>query len=298
MSRAQARWCWLMIAPATLGLLIFTVGPILTSLWLSFTDYDVVSTPHFVGVANYRYLLTADPSFWVSVKVTALYALGSVPLGLFAALAVAMLLNLDVPFRGAFRTLYYLPSLLPATVSGVLWAWIFQPTDGALNHLLAAAGIHGPAWTQSTSWALPALIIMSVWSYGGAMVIFLAGLQESPKALHEAAALDGASPWTRFRTVTWPAITPVVFFNLTMGLIGAMKAFDQAFAFGQSNGAGVGGPARATLFYVLNLYTKAFEHFHMGLASAMAWILFAFVGALTYLNFVLSKRWVHDEAAS
>lgn len=283
-----------MISPVVLGLVVFTIGPMLTSLWLSFTDYDVVNSPNFVGTANYKYLLTADPAFWVSVKVTALYAIGSVPLGLFAALAVAMLLNAEIPFRGAFRTLYYLPTLLPATASGVLWAWIFHPTDGALNRMLLKVGVHGPAWTQSPSWALPALIIMSIWSYGGAMVVFLAGLQDAPRHLHEAAALDGAGAWLRFRTVTWPALTPTVFFNLTMGLIGAMKAFDQAFAFGQS-GPGIGGPARATLFYVLNLYTKAFEHFHMGQASAMAWMLFAVIALLTALNFRLSKRWVHEE---
>ena len=285
-----------MIAPVVIGLIVFTVGPMLISLWLSFTEYDVVSAPRFVGVANYQYLATADPSFWVSVKVTALYALASVPLGLFTALAVAVLLNLDVPFRGAFRTLYYLPTLLPATVSGILWAWIFHPTDGALNRMLAGVGIHGPAWTQSPSWALPALIIMSIWSYGGAMVVFLAGLQGTSRTLLEAAALDGAGPWRRFRVVTWSALTPVVFFNLTMSLIGAMKTFDQALAFGQS-GPGIGGPARATLFYVLNLYSKAFEHFHMGLASAMAWMLFAGISLLTYLNFRLSKRWVHEEGA-
>jgi multiple sugar transport system permease protein len=281
-SRQQARWCWLMIAPVALGLVVFTVGPMLTSLVLSFTNYDVVSRPHFVGGANYGYLLASDPSFWVSVRVTALYAFGSVPLGLFAALAVAMLLNADIPARGALRTLYYLPT--------------FQPTDGALNRLLAEAGVKGPAWTQSPSWALPALILMSVWSYGGAMVVFLAGLQDSPKTLHEAASLDGAGAWRRFWVVTWPALTPTVFFNLTMGLITALKAFDQAFAFGQS-GPGIGGPARATLFYVLNLYTKAFQHFHMGLASAMAWILFAVIAVLTAVNFWLSKRWVHEGGA-
>lgn len=295
-NREQVRWCWLMIAPVVIGLFVFTIGPMLTSLYLSLTSYDVVSTPKYVGAENYRYLLTADPAFWVSVKVTALYAFGSVPLGLFVALAVAMLLNMDVPFKGAFRTLYYLPTLLPATASGVLWAWIFHPTDGALNRSLSAVGVTGPAWTQSPSWALPALIIMSVWSYGGAMVVFLAGLQDTPKMLHEAASLDGAGQIRRFWVVTWPTLTPVVFFNLTMSLIGAMKAFDQAFAFGQS-GPGIGGPARATLFYVLNLYTKAFEHFHMGLASAMAWILFAVIGALTALNFYLSRRWVHEGAA-
>lgn len=291
---SQAKWCWLMISPVVFGLLVFTLGPMLASLYLSFTNYDVVSQAKFVGLANYHYLLTADPSFWVSVKVTALYALGSVPLGLFSAFAVAMLLNAEIPFRGAFRTLYYLPTLLPATVSGVLWAWIFQPKEGVLNHLLGAAGIHGPAWTQSPSWALPALIIMSIWGYGSTMVVFLAGLQDTPRTLHEAAMLDGASAVKRFRVVTWPAVTPVAFFNLTMGLIGAMKAFDQAFAFGQS-GPGIGGPARATLFYVLNLYNKAFEHFHMGLASAMAWMLFAMIAALTWLNFRVAKHWVHED---
>ncbi len=292
---SQSRWCWLMIAPVAVGLLIFTVGPMLVSLMLSFTDYDVVSRPSFVGSANYHYLLTADPSFWVSVKVTAMYAAASVPLGLFTALAVAMLLNMEVPFRGLFRTLYYLPTLLPATASGVLWAWIFHPTDGALNRMLLSVGVRGPGWTSSPSWALPALIIMSVWSYGGAMVVFLAGLQGASKTLLEAAGLDGAGPWKRFCVVTWPSLTPVVFFNVTMSLIGAMKTFDQAFAFGTS-GPGVGGPARATLFYVLNLYSKAFEHFHMGLASAMAWILFAAIGGLTFLNFRLSRRWVQEEA--
>lgn len=292
----QAKWCWLMISPAVIGLLLFTIGPMLTSLYLSFTDYDVVSSPNFVGGANYKYLLTADPSFWVSVKVTALYAFGSVPLGLFTALAVAMLLNMEIPFKGWFRTLYYLPTLLPATASGILWAWIFHPTDGALNQMLGKVGVHGPAWTQSPDWALPALVIMSVWSYGGAMVVFLAGLQDTPRMLHEAASLDGAGPIKRFWVVTWPVLTPVVFFNLTMGLIAAMKAFDQAFAFGQS-GPGIGGPARATLFYVLNLYTKAFGHFHMGQASAMAWVLFAVIGLVTGLNFWLSKRWVHEASA-
>ena len=291
----QARWCWLMIAPVTIGLLLFTLGPMVSSLYLSFTSYDVVNPPHNVGSANYAYLVGADPSFWVSVRVTAVYAVCSVPLGLFAALAVAMLLNAEIPMRGVFRTLYYLPSLVPATASGVLWAWIFQPTDGALNQMLLKVGVRGPAWTQSPTWALPALIIMSVWSYGGAMVVFLAGLQNAPKPLYEAAELDGAGHWRRFWTVTWPALTPTIFFNLTMSLIGAIKTFDQAFAFGQS-GPGIGGPARATLFYVLNLYNKAFEHFHMGLASAMAWLLFAVIAALTALNFYLSRRWVYEEA--
>ena len=281
-----------MICPVVLGLAIFTYGPMLVSLVLSFTNDDAVRTPSYVGTANYSYLLTADPSFWISVRVTGVYAVASVSLGLLASLSVALILNQDIPFRGIFRTLYYFPTILPATASGVLWAWIFQPQDGVLNGLLRGVGVaHPPAWTDSPQWALPALVIMSIWGYGGAMVVFLAGLQDSPKHLHEAAALDGATSLKRFWVITWPALTPLVFFNLTMSLIGSLKAFDQAFAFGTS-GPGVGGPARATLFFVLNLYEKAFGHFHMGLAAAMAWILFAAIAALTALNFAISKRWV------
>lgn len=286
-----------MILPVVIGLAIFTYGPMLASLVLSFTNDDAVNTPSFVGVANYKYLLTADPSFWISVKVTGIYAIGSVFLGLLASLSVALILNQDIPFRGIFRTLYYFPTILPATASGVLWAFIFQPQDGLLNGLLRKMGVgHPPAWTESPHWALPALVIMSVWGFGGAMVVFLAGLQSAPKYLQEAASLDGATSWKKFWVITWPALTPLVFFNLTMSLIGSLKAFDQAFAFGTS-GPGVGGPARATLFYVLNLYEKAFGHFHMGLAAAMAWILFAMIAALTAVNFALSKRWVKDTSA-
>lgn len=292
--RRENVWGWGMLAPVAIGLAIFTVGPMLVSLWLSFTSYDVVNPARFVGLANYKYLLTSDPAFWISVRVTLTYAAASVPLGLASALAAAMLLNLETPLRGAFRVLYYIPSLLPATASGVLWAWIFHPTDGAMNKLLATVGVEGPAWTQSPQWALPAIIVMGMWGFGGAMVVFLAGLQDTPRTLHEAASLDGAGPVRRFWTVTWPALSPTVFFNLTMGLIGAMKTFDQAFAFGQS-GAGPGGPARATLFYALNLYQQAFGHFHMGLASAMAWMLFAAIALLTAINFRLAKRWVHEE---
>lgn len=296
MKRQEAMWSWIFVLPVIIGLALFVVGPLAVSLVLSFTNDNAVSPPKFVGLANYQYLLTSDPSFWISARVTAYYAVGSVFFGLLFSFLAALLLNADLPLRGVFRTLFYLPSMLPATASGVLWAWIFHPTEGFLNHLLRKGGITGPSWTQSPSWALPALVIMSVWGYGSAMVIFLAGLQNTPKLLHEAASLDGANLWKRFWIVTWPAMTPIVFFNLIMSLIGAMKAFDQAYAFGQS-GPGIGGPARATLFYVLNLYEKAFGHFHMGLASAMAWILFAVISALTFLNFRLSKRWVHEELA-
>jgi multiple sugar transport system permease protein len=285
-----------MAGPAVLGFLVFSLGPMIASAYLSLTRYDVVSAPEFIGLDNYRYLMREDPAFWPSVKVTLIYAIVSVPLGLALSLSIALLLNRRVRMLGAFRTVYFLPSLLPATASGVVWVYIFHPSQGLLNRLLVNAGVpkdHLPAWTMSVDWALPALIIMSLWGFGGAMVIFLAGLQDVPRSLYEAAELDGAGPWSRFRHVTFPMISPVVFFNLVMGLIGAAKAFDSAYVFGMTSGGVPGGPARATLFYVLNLYLKAFNYFHMGLASAMAWLLFAAIMLLTWLNFRLARRWVH-----
>lgn len=284
---------WLMMTPAVLGFIIFSVGPMLESLYLSFTKYDVVSAPKWIGVNNYLYLLRHDPAFWPSVKVTAIYAAVSVPLSLVIALLIAMLLNQRIFARNLFRTIFFLPTLLPAAASSVVWVWIFDPTRGLLNHVLALVGIPGPAWLQSTTWALPALIIMSLWGFGGAMIIFLAGLQEVPRQLYEAAELDGASAWRQFYHVTLPMISPVLFFNLVMGIIGALKAFDLAFVTSTAAGAGAGGPARATLLYTLNLYQKSFNYFHMGLGSAMAWMLFAAILLLTAINFVLGKRWVH-----
>ena len=291
--RSQTLWFWVMVAPAVAGFLGFNLGPMVQSLYLSLTKYDVISPPQFIGLRNYAYLLAHDPAFWPSVKVTALYAAVSVPLGLVLSLSAAMLLNARVRGVGVFRTIYFLPSLLPATASGVVWVFIFHPTFGLLNKMLAAVGVQGPAWTQSTTWALPALIIMGLWGFGGAMIIFLAGLQGIPRSLHEAAELDGAGAVHRFRHVTLPHLSPVVFFNLVIGLIGAMKVFDAAYVFGSTSGAGPGGPARATLFYALNLYQKAFSYFHMGLASAMAWLLFLAILALTGINFALARRWVH-----
>jgi multiple sugar transport system permease protein len=282
-----------MAGPAVLGFVLFNLGPMLASGYLSLTRYDVVSPPQFIGIDNYLYLMTQDPAFWPSVKVTLVYAAVSVPLGLALSLAIALLLNRRVRMAGTFRTIYFLPALLPATASGVVWVYFFHPNQGLLNRLLARAGIQGPAWTQSVDWALPALIIMGLWAFGGAMVIFLAALQDVPRSLYDAAELDGAGTLARFRHVTFPIISPVIFFNLVMGMIGAFKAFDSAYVFGMTSAGVPGGPARATLFYVLNLYLKAFNYFHMGLASAMAWLLFLAIVLLTWLNFRLARRWVH-----
>lgn len=284
---------WLFTGPALAGFVCFSLWPMLDSLWLSFCQDEVITPPRFIGLQNYLYLFTHDPSFWPSVKVTLVFTAVQVPLAIVAALAMALLLNQPVRARGFWRAVYFLPSILPQAAYAVIFGYIFQADGGLLNRLLAVGGIHGPAWTTSPSWALPVLIAMSLWSFGYPMVIFLAGLQTVPRELHEAALMDGAGAWVRFRHITLPLISPVLFFNLVMGVIGALKVFDLAYAFSVVQGIGPGGPARATLFYGLNLYQQAFGFFHMGVASAMAWLLFAFTLAITLLNFRIARRWVH-----
>lgn len=295
MRKARILWFCIMVGPATLGFLALTLGPMLASLYLSFTKYEVIAPPQFIGLQNYVYLMTVDPAFWPSVRVTALYVLLTVPLSLVVALTVALLLNQPLRMRGFFRTVFFLPSLLPATASAIVWIYIFHPHYGLLNQLLHKVGIEGPAWTSSTTWAMPCIVIMSAWGFGGAMVVFLAGLQGVPRTLYEAAQLDGADRIRQFLHVTLPMISPILFFNLVMGLIGAMKIFDQAYVFGTAGSESIvlGGPARATLFYVLNLYQKSFNYFHMGLGCAMAWMFFLVIVALTYLNFWFGRKWVH-----
>ncbi|MCX7918188.1 MAG: sugar ABC transporter permease [bacterium] len=291
LTQHQTLWFYLMILPSLVGFGLFTFGPMVYSFYLSFTKYNVVTPPKFIGLKNYLYLLTMDPGFWPSVKVTFIYAIVSVPLHIVISLSIALLLSANIRCIGLFRTIYFLPSLLPATASGILWIWIFNPNYGLLNKILATVGIEGPAWTLSTTWALPALIIMGLWGFGGGMIIFLAGLRNIPRTFYEAAEMDGANLFQKFINITFPMLSPVIFFNFVMGLIGAMKVFDQAYVFGAA-GPGPGGPARATLFYVLYLYQKAFGHFHMGLGCAMAWMLFVAIVILTYCNFKLSKKWV------
>ncbi len=286
---------WLFTGPALVGFACFSLWPMLYSLWLSFCRDEVITPARFIGVQNYLYLFKHDPSFWPSVKVTLVFTAVQVPLAIVAALALALLLNQPVRARGFWRAIYFVPSLLPQAAYAVIFGYIFQADGGLLNRLLAVGGIQGPAWSTSPTWALPVLIAMSLWSFGYPMVIFLAGLQTVPRELHEAAHIDGAGAWDRFRHITLPLISPVLFFNLVMGVIGALKVFDLAYAFSVVQGIGPGGPARATLFYGLNLYQQAFGFFHMGMASAMAWLLFAFISVVTWINFRVSRRWVHYE---
>ncbi|SRR5579883_2628160 len=280
---------YLFIMPWLIGLVCLTIGPMLLSLYMSLTEWDLFSPPRFVGLGNYQKLIFGDPLFWKSLGNTVYYVGGRVPVVIILALVVAVLLNQRIPLRNFLRTAYYLPTVTPEVAMFVLWVWMFDPGNGIINDLLALVGIKpGPEWLGSSDWAMPALIIVATWSIGSVMVIFLAGLQGVPQHLYEAAELDGAGAWHKVRHVTLPLITPVIFFNLIMGIIGAFQMFTKAFV--MTNG----GPANATLMYVLYLYDQAFLWFRMGYGSALAWILFAILFILTFIMFRRSQ-WVYYE---
>jgi multiple sugar transport system permease protein len=279
---------YLFMAPAVLGFLLFTLLPMLASLWLGFTEYDLLSAPQWIGLDNYTTMF-ADPFFWQSLRVTAVYALFSLPLGLAAALGVALLMNQRVPAIALWRTIYVVPSVISGVAVAVLWRWLFNPEFGLLNLLLSFAGVKGPNWLGSADWALPSLIIMGLWGIGGSMLIYLAGLQGIPTDLYEAVAIDGGAAWTKFRHVTLPLLSPVILFNLVVGLIGAFQYFTEAYVLTK------GGPENATLFYTLYLYRNAFNYFQMGYAAALAWMLFLLVLVLTLAVFKSTPMWVYYE---
>lgn len=282
------------------GFGVFLLYPVLASLVYSFCDYSVFQPPVFIGLSNYE-KLWHDDVFWLSLKNTLFYAAVSVPLGTAVSVSLALLLNVEVKGRAFFRTLFYLPSIVPVVASSMLWLWIFNGQYGILNWaltpLLGWFGASPPAWLGDPDWAKPALILMSVWGVGNSMVIYLAGLQDVPRSLHEAAVLDGASAWQRFWHVTLPVISPVVYFNVIMGLIGALQVFTQVFVIAAGTGGNAnpleGNPARSTLFYTIYLFSTAFYDLRMGYASALAWVLFVVVAGLTWLMTKLSASRVH-----
>jgi len=274
------------IAPWFLGFLFFYLGPMVASFFLSLTEWDLLSPPQFVGLENYVKILTRDPLFWKSLKITCIYTFSYVLIDLVLALVLALLLNQQVRGMSLFRTIYYLPSVLAGVAYVVMWMWIFNPRAGLINTLLGYVGIEGPRWLQDPQWALPALIIMSLWGVGRSMVIYLAGLQDIPTALYEAAKIDGANPWQEFQKITLPLLTPSILFNLVFGIIMTFQSFTNVYV------ATNGGPLDSTLFYVVYLYRKAFDHLSMGYASALAWILFLIVLACTLVIFRTSGRWV------
>jgi multiple sugar transport system permease protein len=290
--RREERYGWLFASPWIIGFFLFTLGPMIASFALGFTQYSIASPPQFVGFANYARALTGEDSlFWPSLGRTLLYAVLVVPLSLTGSLLIALLLNQQLRGTAIYRTLFFLPSLVPVVASAVLWIWLLQPEFGAVNWLLGLAGVQGPLWLADARWALPAVMIVALWgSIGGStMIIFLAGLQGVPVELYEAAEIDGARVMQRFFNITLPLISPTIFFNLVIGLIAALKVFAVAFV------ATKGGPDYATWFFILHLYQTAFQYVEMGYGSALAWIFFVIVIVLTIINVQMSRRWVYYE---
>jgi multiple sugar transport system permease protein len=292
-SRKEALWFYVFIAPWVAGFLAFLAGPIAASAYLSLTSYDIIHPPSFIGLQNYSDLF-ADDLFWQSLKVTTIYSLFSVPLGIALALGVAVMLNQKIPFVALFRTIYYLPSVISGVAVSLLWLWMFNPSFGLLNSILwQVFHIRGPGWIYSEQWVLPSLLLMSLWTVGGSIVLYLAGLQGVPTELYEAASLDGAGAWRRFWHVTLPMISPVILFTLITGIIVSFQTFTQAQIMTQ------GGPHYGSWFYIYNLWYNAFgsSGADMGYASAIAWILFILVLALTLLALKTSQVWVYYEGA-
>lgn len=287
-SRREARAAYLFLAPWFVGLLVITIGPIFASLYLSFTDYSLLEEAKWVGLDNYTRMFTEDPRFLASLQVTTIYVIVSVPLQLAFALALALVLDRGLRGLPIYRSIFYLPSLLGGSVAiAILWRKVFG-ADGLVNAVLAVFGIEGPGWVGDPDTALSTLILLHVWTFGAPMIIFLAGLRQIPVSYYEAAAVDGAGPLRKFRSITLPLLTPIIFFNLVLELIKSFQSFTQAFIVS----GGRGGPADSTLFYTLYLYLQGFKNYDMGYAAAMAWILLLIIAGLTGVNFLASKYWV------
>ena len=302
----------LFASPYLFGFFAFTIYPILASLYYSLCHYNVIKPPVFVGLANYHELFFKDPLFWTALYNTLYYTAFAVPTGLAFSIALAMLLNQQLKGMAVYRTVFFLPTIVPIVASAVLWLWLLNPESGLINALLAPlfsflhpvlvatnnllASCHmfqlptePPGWLSSPEWSKPSLILMSLWGVGSAMVIFLAGLADVPQSLYEVAEIDGAGRWAKFRHVTLPMLTPTILFNLVMGLINSFQYFTQVYV--MTNGKG--SPTDSTLFYALYLYRHSFYYLRMGYASAMAWLLFIVILSATLFVMVSSKRWVH-----
>lgn len=281
---------YVFISPFILGFLFWFLAPASTAVWLTFTDWNMISPPKLIGLGNIRALFR-DKLFLQALKVTTNYTIISVPLGLVMSFMLALLMNTKVRGISFFRTVYYLPSIVPAVANAVLWVWILNTEFGLLNVLLRLIGLPKIRWLQEPQWAMPALILMSLWGLGGSMVIYLAGLQGIPDSYYEAAEIDGAGRWAKLVHVTIPLMSPVIFFNLVMGVIGSFQVFTAGYLVTD------GGPQNATLFYVLYLYRNGFQYLNMGYAATLAWVLFFIILALTLLIFKYIGSAVYYEEA-
>ena len=288
--RLETRAAYLFLLPWFVGLFGVTITPIVVSLYLSFTDYNVMSSPHWVGLENYDRLLFDDRRYWQAVSVTLRYVLWSVPLVLVFSLAIAVTLNRGLRGLAIYRSLFYIPSLIGGSVGiGLLWYQVFGQR-GIFNDLVEVFGIETRSWVTNPQWALSTVIWLHVWTFGASMVIFLAALRQIPESYYEAASIDGANAWQRFRRITLPLLTPVIFFNTVLLTIQSFQGFTQAYVVSR----GTGGPVNSTLMYTIYLYQNAFQRLNMGYASAMAWLLLLAIAAFTAALFWSARFWVFD----
>lgn len=283
--RKEALQFYLAIAPWLVGFILFTAGPMLISLWTSFTDWDLLTDPQWVGLENYRSLAT-DPTFIQSIKVTLAYTAAYVPLDLVGGLLLALLVRPRLRGIGIYRTIFYLPTVFSGVAFVVVWLWMLNPNGGLINLVLRWFGIEGPRWLLDPKYALWSLVMMSFWGWGRSMALYLGGMQSIPGELYEAAAMDGAGSFRQFFKITLPLLSPIIFFNLVLSIISTFQSFTSAFV------ATNGGPLDSTLFLVLYIYRQAFEYFHMGYAAALAWVLFAIILVLTLVLLRSQKFWV------
>ena len=283
--RKEALNFYITIAPWLVGFVLFTAGPMLISLWASFTDWDLLTEARWVGLENYRDLAT-DPTFIQSMKVTLAYTAAYVPLDLIGGLLLALLVRPRLKGIGVFRTIFYLPTVFSGVAFVVVWLWMLNPNGGLINLMLSWFGIEGPRWLLDPKYALWSLVMMSFWGWGRSMALYLGGMQSIPGELYEAAAMDGASSFRQFFKITVPLLSPMIFFNLILSVIATFQSFTSAFV------ATNGGPLDSTLFLVLYIYRQAFEFFHMGYAAALAWVLFAIILVLTLVLLRSQKFWV------
>jgi multiple sugar transport system permease protein len=290
--RSELFWALVFLSPWLIGFLVFSAGPMLASLLLSFTEYDVLNPPEWIGLNNYVTMFS-DDRLVRSIGNTFFYAALHVPLALAIALFLALLLDRASRAAGFFRTVFYLPSITPAVATGVLWLWLLNPQSGLINRGLAMIGIDGPGWTTDPTWIKPGIVVMSLWGLGNTVVLYFAALRNVPTHLYEAARIDGAGAWQQFRHVTLPMISGTIFFTLVIGTITALQLFTEVYTMyfrGQESGV-----SEDALFYVIYLFRQAFEFLNMGYASAMSWLLFLIVLAITLVQMRLSKRWVYYE---
>ncbi|MFN8486654.1 MAG: sugar ABC transporter permease [Caldilineaceae bacterium] len=290
--RREAVAGYLFVLPWILSLLIFTTYPILASFYFSLTDYTVVEAPKWIGLENYRTVADIDPSFWTAVYNSAYYAFISVPVGLIVSLGLALVLNMQATGIGLYRTLFYLPSLAPPVAGTIIFIVMFNSEGGLVNQLLQAVGLPGPGWFTDPVWAKPGLIILSLWGVGVGTLTFLAGLKEIPQSLLEAAGIDGANRWQKFRHVTLPLLTPVTLFNLVMGVINSFQVFTSAFVIGGTTGK----PIESTLMYMVLIYRNAFRYFKMGYASTLSVLMFVVILMVTLSIFRSARLWVFQES--